>query len=104
MLVYWVVVTVAHVVAYSESLRDREHRVMDLEGRLNSARLMALQMQLNPHFLFNALNGIGTLMFRDVDAADAMLVRLAELLRHALTDPVGNWSHCGRSWPFWTAI
>ena len=84
MLVYWVVVTVAHVVAYSESLRDREHRVMDLEGRLNSARLMALQMQLNPHFLFNALNGIGTLMFRDVDAADAMLVSLAELLRHAL--------------------
>jgi signal transduction histidine kinase len=84
MLVYWVVVTVAHVVAYSESLRDRERRVMDLEGRLNSARLMALQMQLNPHFLFNALNGIGTLMFRDVDAADAMLVSLAELLRHAL--------------------
>jgi len=84
MLVYWVVVTVAHVVAYSESLRDRERRVMDLEGRLSSARLMALQMQLNPHFLFNALNGIGTLMFRDVDAADAMLVSLAELLRHAL--------------------
>ena len=84
MLVYWVVVTVAHVVAYSESLRERETRLVELEGRLSSARLMALQMQLNPHFLFNALNGIGTLMFRDVDAADAMLVRLAELLRQAL--------------------
>lgn len=84
MLVYWVVVTVAHAVAYSDSLRERERRLVELEGRLSSARLMALQMQLNPHFLFNALNGIGTLMFRDVDAADAMLVRLAELLRHAL--------------------
>jgi LytS/YehU family sensor histidine kinase len=52
---------------------------------------MALQMQLNPHFLFNALNGIGTLMFRDVEAADAMLVRLAELLRHAL-------DRSGRQW------
>ncbi len=83
-LVYWVVVTVAHAVAYSESLRERERRLVELEGRLSSARLMALQMQLNPHFLFNALNGIGTLMFRDVDAADAMLVRLAELLRQAL--------------------
>ena len=84
MLVYWVVVTVAHAVAYADSLRERERRLVELEGRLSSARLMALQMQLNPHFLFNALNGIGTLMFRDVDAADAMLVRLAELLRHAL--------------------
>lgn len=84
MLVYWVVVTVAHTVAYADSLRERERRLVELEGRLSSARLMALQMQLNPHFLFNALNGIGTLMFRDVDAADAMLVRLAELLRHAL--------------------
>lgn len=91
MLVYWVVVTVAHVVAYSESLRERERRLVELEGRLSSARLMALQMQLNPHFLFNALNGIGTLMFRDVDAADAMLVRLAELLRHAL-------DRSGRQW------
>jgi signal transduction histidine kinase len=91
MLVYWVVVTVAHVVAYSESLRERERRLVELEGRLSSARLMALQMQLNPHFLFNALNGIGTLMFRDVEAADAMLVRLAELLRHAL-------DRSGRQW------
>ena len=91
MLVYWVVVTVAHTVAYAESLRERERRLMELEGRLSSARLMALQMQLNPHFLFNALNGIGTLMFRDVDAADAMLVRLAELLRHAL-------DRSGRPW------
>ena len=91
MLVYWVVVTVAHVVAYSESLRECERRLVELEGRLSSARLMALQMQLNPHFLFNALNGIGTLMFRDVDAADAMLVRLAELLRHAL-------DRSGRQW------
>ena len=91
MLVYWVVVTVAHTVAYAQSLRERERRLVELEGRLSSARLMALQMQLNPHFLFNALNGIGTLMFRDVDAADAMLVRLAELLRHAL-------DRSGRPW------
>lgn len=84
MLVYWVVVTGAHAFAYYRSFRERERRVLELESRLTSARLQALQMQLNPHFLFNALNGIGTLMYRDVDAADAMLVKLAELLRHAL--------------------
>jgi two-component system LytT family sensor kinase len=84
MLVYWVVVTGVHALAYYRSFRERERRVLELESRLTSARLQALQMQLNPHFLFNALAGIGTLMYRDVDAADTMLVRLAELLRHAL--------------------
>jgi two-component system LytT family sensor kinase len=83
-LVYWVVVTVAHALAYFQSLQDRERRLLEMENRLTSARLQALQMQLNPHFLFNALNGIGTLMYRDVDAADRMLVKLAGLLRHAL--------------------
>ncbi|KAB2668291.1 MAG: histidine kinase [Verrucomicrobia bacterium] len=84
MLVYWMVVTGTHALAYYASFRDRERRVLELEGRLTSARLHALQMQLNPHFLFNALHGISTLMYRDVDRADSMLVRLAELLRHAL--------------------
>jgi signal transduction histidine kinase len=83
-LVYWVVVTVAHALAYFQSLQDRERRLLELENRLTSARLQALQMQLNPHFLFNALNGISTLMYRDVDAADTMIVKLAGLLRHAL--------------------
>src|SRR5262249_41609182 len=40
--------------------------------------------QLNPHFLFNALNSVSALMHRDVDAADAMLARIGELLRLTL--------------------
>jgi len=90
-LVYWVVVTGTHALAYQRHLRDRERRLLELESRLQSARLHALRMQLNPHFLFNALNGIGSLMYRDVDAADSMLVRLASMLRHSLDrsdDPV----------------
>ena len=83
-LVYWVVVTGTHALAYQRHLRERERRLLDLESSLQSARLHALRMQLNPHFLFNALNGIGTLMYRDVDAADSMLVRLASMLRHSL--------------------
>ena len=38
-------------------------------------------MQLQPHFLFNTLNAVTTLMHRDVDAAERMLVRLSDLLR-----------------------
>ena len=41
-------------------------------------------MQLHPHFLFNALNTISTLMHEDVELADRMLVRLSELLRMVL--------------------
>jgi LytS/YehU family sensor histidine kinase len=41
-------------------------------------------MQLNPHFLFNTLHAISSLMHQDVDAADRMLIKLSELLRRAL--------------------
>ncbi|MBL9134483.1 MAG: histidine kinase [Verrucomicrobiales bacterium] len=84
LLVYWAVVAVQHVVAYQERARERERRAAELEQRLTAARLQALQMQLNPHFLFNTLNAISSLMHQDVDAADRMLVRLSELLRRAL--------------------
>jgi len=83
-LVYWVVVVVAQAADLYHRYRDRERRGLDLEKRLAESRLLALQMQLNPHFLFNALHGVSALMYRDVDAADRMLVRLSELLRHAL--------------------
>jgi len=84
LLVYWVVVTSVHALAYYRSLRERERSLLELEHRLTTARLHALQMELNPHFLFNALNGISALMYRDVDTADAMLMKLAALLRYAL--------------------
>ncbi len=84
LLVYWVTIVVAHAFGFYARMRERERRGLELEKRLAESRLQALQMQLNPHFLFNALHGVSALMYRDVDAADRMLVRLSELLRHAL--------------------
>jgi signal transduction histidine kinase len=55
-----------------------------LEARLAQARLQNLQLRLHPHFLFNALNTISSVMYQDPVAADTMLARLSELLRHAL--------------------
>jgi len=57
---------------------------VELEVRLSQAKLQALQMQLNPHFLFNTLHAISALMHQDVDAAERMLTRLSDLLRYAL--------------------
>ncbi len=58
------------------------------EARLQArtAQLAALRAQLNPHFLFNALHSVASLMAYDVAAADAALERVGDLLRYALSD------------------
>ena len=68
-----------------ELYRDRELRARDLTARLAQAQLKVLEMQLNPHFLFNSMQSIAELMHTDVDAADRMLGRLSDLLRLSLS-------------------
>jgi two-component system LytT family sensor kinase len=84
LLVYGGIVAAHTAVTYYRKFHERELHAVALETRLTEARLQALQMQLNPHFLFNTLNAIASLMHTNVDAADRMLVRLSELLRYAL--------------------
>jgi LytS/YehU family sensor histidine kinase len=84
LLIYWVIVGVNHAFGYYRQAQDRALRATELERRLAQARLQALQMQLNPHFLFNTLNAISVLMHKDLKSADRMLGRLADLLRYAL--------------------
>lgn len=84
LLVYWGIVAAQNAFTYYWKFHERELHAAELETRLTEARLQALQMQLNPHFLFNTLNAIASLMHKDVDAADRMIVRLSELLRYAL--------------------
>jgi two-component system, LytTR family, sensor kinase len=84
LLFYVVIVSSCQAVAWSRWARERERRALTAEARLAEARLAALQMRLNPHFLFNALNGISTLIHTDTRAADAMLGNLSDLLRAAL--------------------
>jgi len=84
LLIYWVIVAVSHAFDYYRKYRERELRAAELEKRLVQAKLQALQMQLNPHFLFNTLHSISSLMHKDVEAADRMIARLSDLLRAAL--------------------
>ena len=67
-------------------LFDRQVRAAQLEARLASARLENLRLQLQPHFLFNALNTISAVMYEDPRRADAMISRLSDLLRSTITD------------------
>lgn len=64
--------------------RRRELTAARLREELTRAQLDNLRLQLQPHFLFNALNTISQAMYESVERADAMLARLSELLRHAL--------------------
>jgi two-component system, LytTR family, sensor kinase len=84
LLFYAVIVSSCQSVAWSRRAQERERRALTAEARLAEARLAALQMRLNPHFLFNALNGISTLIHTDARAADTMLGDLSQLLRSAL--------------------
>jgi signal transduction histidine kinase len=84
MMTYWAVVGLSHALDFHRESQERELTAVQLEARLAEAQLAALQRQLHPHFLFNTLNTISALMHRDIDAADAMLERLSDLLRLTL--------------------
>lgn len=74
-------------VKHYEALQAERERALEAEGLAKQARLEALRYQLNPHFLFNTLNGISTLVSEgDASAANAMLVRLSRLLRSTLEE------------------
>lgn len=78
------IVGVGHALVYAQRSRMRERQTKELQEQLTRARLDALSAQLNPHFLFNALNSIAEMVHHDADAADRMLVQLGGLLRHSL--------------------
>jgi signal transduction histidine kinase len=79
--------TAAVALDFQQKARDRELRSVELEAQLAQAQIMALRMQLNPHFLFNTLNTIAMLVREsDNDRAVRMLAGLGSLLRHVLED------------------
>lgn len=81
---YWIIVLGHLGWHYYTAYRERERQAAALATELVQARLQALRMQINPHFLFNTLNTISALIHDHPDAADRMVVRLSELLRRTL--------------------
>jgi sensor histidine kinase YesM len=79
-LIYAILIGVQHTLALHR--RDHERQLM-----LRQAKLDALELQLQPHFLFNTLNTIAVQMRDDPEGANRMLARLGELLRAALDHP-----------------
>jgi two-component system, LytTR family, sensor kinase len=86
-LLYWTVIFADYAVRQYAAVRDREVHASQLEAQLAQARLASLKMQLQPHFLFNALHTIGTLV-RTGQANEAVRIvaGLGDLLRAMLDD------------------
>ena len=76
--------TLITVYRYYKTTRQRELRTAQLERGLAQAELRNLRLQLQPHFLFNALNTISSTMYEDPRSADRMVGQLSQLLRLSL--------------------
>ncbi|MDQ3323690.1 MAG: histidine kinase [Acidobacteriota bacterium] len=76
-MTYAAIVGISHAAFYYRRYHERS-------AQLARAHLQTLQMQLQPHFLFNTLNTISELVHRDPQAADRTIARLGDLLRLAL--------------------
>jgi sensor histidine kinase YesM len=84
---YIIIVTIATMISLQHKYRAEELRAAQLETELAQSQLAALKMQLHPHFLFNALNSISSLLYKHPRRADAMISRLGNFLRMTLDNP-----------------
>ena len=82
--IYIAIVVGAHAYEYFERVRKQQMERYEYQQALAVSELQALKMQLHPHFLFNTLHGISTLIDNDQKNAKAMVVKLSGLLRTAL--------------------
>ncbi len=83
-IVYVLAACVTWLADHYRTHRARELHAAQLESALAEARLEALRLQLNPHFLFNALNAVSAIMYEQPRTADEMLARIGDLLRATL--------------------
>ncbi len=83
-VIYFAIVVAAHAYEYFERARKEELERSELQQALAANELQALRIQLHPHFLFNTLHGISTLIDSDPKAAKGMIVKLSSLLRAVL--------------------
>jgi two-component system LytT family sensor kinase len=83
-IIYWMILFANHSLEFYRRYREGELRTSQLQSQLAQAELMALKMQLQPHFLFNTLHAISALVHQDPEAADRMIASLSDMLRLTL--------------------
>jgi two-component system LytT family sensor kinase len=90
LIIYLAVYSLIRFLAYARANRERDVAAARLERELTEARLAALKMQLQPHFLFNALHMIASHVEDDPKIASVMLQHLSSFLRATLRSPAAQ--------------
>jgi two-component system, LytTR family, sensor kinase len=88
-------IIISGVCAFSLHVRESRKKALresELFAKLQEARLQALSAQLDPHFLFNALNTISSVMYEDLERTDCLLASLGQMLRDGLESGTALWS------------
>lgn len=84
--VYWIMLFVLIALDYWQQFREQYTQSASLKNQLTEAQLQSMRMQLQPHFLFNALNTIAMMVRRkEQQEAVDMIIGLSEMLRNSLS-------------------
>ncbi|MEM6806408.1 MAG: histidine kinase [Bacteroidota bacterium] len=84
-IIYWLIVGGLFALSFYARYKNQQILSLDLESKLNQSQLQTLKMQLQPHFLFNALNTIAMMVRNEKDKkAVEMISGLSDLLRESL--------------------
>ena len=93
-------------VRYYQQLQEQTEQTLKATAAAHQAQLKMLRYQLNPHFLFNTLNAISTLILDGAnDTANKAVTRLSDFLRYTLdNDPMSRVTLGSETWRHWTCI
>lgn len=83
-MAYSLVVLVYYLMIYAQDLKQKTRKEIELNALINEAQLETLKAQINPHFIFNALNSISSLTISAPEKAQEMLINLSQFLRYSL--------------------
>jgi len=83
-LFYIILVSIYYIYVYSQRVREKQIKEVELQHQIRKAQLSALKSQINPHFLFNSLNSIASLTLTNPGKAHGMVVALSDFMRYSL--------------------
>jgi two-component system LytT family sensor kinase len=89
-LYYVIMMLVYYLLIYYQNFRDKIEKEAAVYALLKEAELNALKLQINPHFIFNCLNSVNSLIMTNPGMAQEMIVKLSDFLRLTLS---GNTRH-----------
>lgn len=84
-LIYFLIISIDFLLLSFEEMNERAEHEASLAAMLRDAELNTLRSQIRPHFLFNSLNSISSLTLSNPQAAQDMIIKLSEFMRHSLT-------------------